>query len=251
MKTRWLLPLSGFVLVGFLGYACQQAPTAEGIVSTTEDGASLSPSGRKAEQHGTSMVRLANALPGSAGLEVLRDSVSLVANVPFGGVSPYVQVADNTVRFTFRNAKGTTIVEESDQRLQDGVRYTLVALSNRSGGTSIRVIRDDLVPDDGRARIRVIHAAPALDDVAVAMTGANDPLFANLDYGGAAGVKDVEPTTAGFTFRRELGGPAVLAVRSMGLTAGTAYTFILTSRPDGALMAISFSDTGTGGTTPR
>lgn len=244
MRARWLLPLSGFLFVGFLAYACQQAPTSSAIVSMTDDGASLSPSGRQAKQHGTSMVRLANALPGSAGLEVLRDSVSLVANLPFGGVSPYVQVADNTIRFTLRSAGATAVIADSDQRLEDGARYTLVALSDRSGGTTLRVIRDNLIPDEGRARVRVIHAAPGLDDVAVAMTGARDPLFANLMYGGEAGFKDVTPTTAGFTFRRELGGAPVLTLRSMGLTAGTAYTFILTSRPDGAVMAISFSDSG-------
>lgn len=251
MRTRWLLPLSGLLFVGFLAYACQQAPTADAIVSMTENGSSLSPSGRKAQQHGTSMVRLANALPGREGLEVLRDSVSLVANVPFGGVSPYVEVADNTIRFMLRRSGSPAMVANADHRLQDGLRYTVVALADRNGGTTMRVIRDDLVPDEGRARVRVIHAAPALDDVAVAMTGATDPLFANLEYGGDAGFKDVAPTTAGFTFRRELGGPPVLALRSMGLTSGTAYTFILTSRPNGQLMAISFSDAGASGSPPN
>ncbi|MES3034332.1 MAG: DUF4397 domain-containing protein [Gemmatimonadota bacterium] len=244
MRTRWLLPLSGFLFVGFLTYACQQAPTSEAIVSLTEDGASVSPSGRNAEQHGVAMVRLANALPGSTGLEVLRDSTSLVTNVPFGGVSPYEEVSGSMTRFRLRHGGTTAIIAESEQRLQDGLRYTLVALPDRNGGTTMRVIRDDLVPGEGRARVRVIHAAPGLDDVAVAMTGASDPLFANVDYGGEAGFKDVAPTTAGFTVRRELGGPPVLALRSMGLAAGTAYTFILTSRPDGQLMAISFSDAG-------
>ena len=211
------------------------------MVSTVGDRRSISPSTAAARRAGVSMVRFVNAMPGSPALELLQDSTSLFANVVFGAVSPYKQVRDDspllTLRGTQPRAEATT-----REKLHGGSRYTVVALPDRIGGMSLRVIKDQLMPDSGKARVRLIHAAPQLDQIAVAMTGQRDPLLADVAFGAEAGFHDIVPVTAGFLVRSESLGKPLVRMPSIALNAGTAYTFILTARSNGELAVISFSD---------
>jgi hypothetical protein len=51
----------------------------------------------------------------------------------------------------------------------------------------MRILRDEVVPDSGNARIRVINASPGIKDADVALQGQKDPLFSDLDYAADAG----------------------------------------------------------------
>ena len=241
MRRRLVLPAIGLLLFALLAYACNSRTSEAAVVSTVGDSRSISASTAAARRARVSMVRFVNAMPGSPALELLQDSTSLFANVVFGAVSPYKQVHDDSPILTLRGAQPRALATHREQ-LRDGNRYTIVALADRSGGMSLRVIRDQLLPDSGKARVRLIHAAPHVDRIAVAMTGHRDPLFADVEFGAEAGFRDILPSTAGFLVRGESQGKPLVRMPSMALTAGTAYTFILTARPNGELAMISFSD---------
>lgn len=241
MKGRLVLPAIGLLLVSLLAYACNSRTSEAAVVSTIGERRSISASTGAARRAGVSMVRFVNAMPGSPSLELLQDSTSLFANVVFGAVSPYKQVRDDSPLLTLRRARSQADVTRREQ-LRDGSRYTVIALSDRVGGLSLRVIRDQLLPDSGKARVRLIHAAPQLDRIAVAMTGQRDPLFADVAFDSESGFRDIVPGTAGFMVRNESQGKPLVRMPSMALSAGTAYTFILTARPNGELAVILFSD---------
>ncbi len=241
MTRRIILPAIGLLLVILLAYACNSRTSEAAVISTVGDSRSISASTGAARRAGVSMVRFVNAMQGSPALELLEDSTSLFANVVFGAVSPYKQVRDDSPMLILRATKPRAEATRREQ-LRDGSRYTVVALSDRIGGMSLRVIRDQLAPDSGKARVRLIHAAPQLGHIAVAITGQRDPVFADVAFGSEAGFRDIAPVTAGFLVRRESRGEPLVRMPSMALKAGTAYTFILTARSNGALAMILFSD---------
>ena len=241
MRRRFVLPAVGLVLCALLAYACNSRTSEAAVVSTVGGMRSISASTAAARRAGASMVRFVNAMPGSPALELLQDSTSLFSNVVFGAVSPYKQVRNDSPTLTLRGTQPYAVSAHREE-LHDGHRYTIIALADRHGGVSLRVIEDRLIPDSGKARVRVIHAAPNVDQIAVAMTGARDPLFADVAFGAEAGFRDILPATAGFLVRSESQGTPLVRMPSMALNAGTAYTFILTARPNGGLAMISFSD---------
>ncbi len=245
MNSRMILPASGLMMVSLFASACS-GKSESAIESKTADSTTTSPSAASADRQGTSMVRFVNAMPGSAPLDMMGDSTSLFSNVAFGDVSQFKEVRDNLVKFTVHAGSSTAALATNNETLADGNHYTIVAMSDREGGVSMRVIRDDLVPEGGKARVRVIHAAPGLDDVSLTLTGQRDALFNDVDYGSEAGFKDVAPVTTGFTVRKAEGNRSLLTQKSMAMNAGTAYTFVLAAKPNGSLTTIAFSDSATG-----
>ena len=241
MKRRLVLPATGLMLVALLAYACNSGMPRAPALTPGRHMRSIVASTGAAHRTGVRMVRFVNAMPGSPALELLQDSTSLFANLVFGAVSPFKEVRDDSQLLTLRGAQPhaeATLREE----LHDGDRYTVVALSDRIGLMSLRVIRDEPMPDSGKARVRLIHAAPHLDHITVSMSGERDPLFADVAFGAIASVRDVAPGTAGFVVRSVAQGAPLVRLPSMILRAGTRYTFLLTARPNGQLAILSFSD---------
>lgn len=229
--------IAGLMLAG-----CAQKPTSDAIASSSEGRTSVSRSGESAAANGAAMVRFVNAVPGSPAMAIARDSSVLFRNAAFGAVSPYMELSGGAVRLHLRSAGLPDAVAALDASLGDGRRYTIVAHADSGGVLRLGLVRDDLVPDEGKARLRVVNAVPGTNDLGIAIDGREELVLSDVDYAGDASVADLEPTTAGFTVRRKDERATVLAVKSMGLVAGTAYTFIIAASPRGELVAIAFSD---------
>lgn len=233
--------VSGALVLSLLA-ACGQNPTRDPIASSSSGRTSVSRSGESAAAHGAAMVRFVNAVPGSLPMAIAHESVVLFRNAAFGAVSPYLEVTGGVVALHLRSAGLPDAVAQIRAPLDDGQRYTLVAHADSAGVLRLGLVRDDLVPDAGKARLRVINAVPGTDDLGVAVAGREELLLPDVDYGAEASIADVEPQTAAFAIRRKDERATVLAVKSMGLVAGTAYTFVIASSPRGELVAIAFSD---------
>jgi len=208
-------------------------------------GASASPSADMASARGTSMVRFVNAIPGSGPLAVVSDSVELFGAVKSLDVSPYREVGDNVKKFSLRGAGEAGQLDANREAMRDGGRYTMYAVSDRDGGASLRIVRDDLTPEPGKARIRVLHAAAGVDDVDVRMEDQKDALFDDVSYGDEAGFKDIMPVSTSFVVRKADGSRDIQTVKRMDLKAGTAYTILLTTKRGGGLNVNTFSDSMT------
>ncbi len=242
MLNLRILPLGAAVLLG-----CSGAQTKTPVVTNSDEGKSTSASGDAAAKRGTSFVRFVNALPGSGAVVMTADTRDLFGGTAYQAVTPYMEMGDNVSIFSLRAPGTGAELATNSETMTDGYRYTIVALSDEKGGASLRVLRDELVPDSGKARLRMIHAAPGLEDVDFVAQGWKDPVFNNISYSTEAGFKDVDPVTATFEIRKDKGGARLVTVPKMVLTAGRSYTIILTGISPDKLSLITFDDTVTPG----
>jgi hypothetical protein len=223
---------------------CADTRTDRPVVSDTEAGRSVSPAGDSAAARGMSMVRVVNAAGVEKSFTVTADGQPLFPSVAPKGVTEYTEVHDNVVNFDLRESPGDSSVADNSEVMRDGVRYTVVALPKEDAGYALRVLRDELVPATGKARVRLINAAPRTEDVDLALVGVTDPIVDDVRFGTEAGFKDVDPTGSSALELRVGGKPARAgALTNVQLAAGRAYTVILVRNAKGQLETITFDDT--------
>jgi hypothetical protein len=233
------------------------AQTDKPVATTTTRGTSTSPSGDAADTRGTSQVRLVSALPAAQRIDLASENGVVFSAVPYKTVTPYKELTDNAAKFSIRSAGATSeTLADNNEAMADGHRYTLVALPEEKGkGAQLKAFRDEVVPDAGKAKVRVIHAAPNFGEVDVQFAGQKDALFEDIDFGHEAGYKEVDPQSGTLQLRRD-GGENAKAVKvidagRMQFEAGRAYTLVVAganpARPD----VIKFVDEPMGGQTPN
>jgi hypothetical protein len=177
----------------------------------------------------TSMVRMVNALPNMDGLQVTSDDRAVFSGVDYKAVTQYQQIDETFARFRLQSGNSDTTIATNNELLIDGSRYTIVALPQEDGGVRLRVLKDELTPDEGKARFRVIHAVPNAGEVDVLLTGSDEPIFDNLNYGNEGGFKDVDPGNTTVTIRTDEGKRQVVK-QQMNFVAGHAYTMVITTK---------------------
>ena len=237
------LSVGGYCLAVAILAGCAGAKTKTPVVSASSDGKTVSESGDSAAKRGKSLVRFVNALPDQS-LDLTTEDRATFVNVGFKDVTPFTEIGDNLVKFRIRANDGDSVLAENNETMVDGSRYTVIAMAGENGKVILRVVRDELLPEAGKARIRLIQATPGLSDVDVALSGQKDLVFDNVKYGTEAGYKDVTPATATIEFR--LGDPphvtVPLRLKSMSLTAGKAYTLVLVAGQPRGIQTIAFND---------
>ena len=226
---------------GCLALACSPSKTKEPVETTSEAGKSTSPSGVAADRRGTTFVRVVNAVPGKAQVDVVADDRVLFSNVSYQDVTDYQELKDNVARFAVRPAGLDSVLADNREVMGDGARYTLVALPQKDGGITLRALRDELATEADKTKIRVINAVPRQEDVSVVVQGMDEPLFEGIAPGIEAGYKEVQPTTATLVIKAKSGAPLV-RVERMQLDAGHAYTIVLTGNAGGKVEAVRFDD---------
>jgi hypothetical protein len=228
--------------------ACGRSRTEGPVTTRTPEGKSVSPSGTAAASQGKSMVRLVNALANRSPVSLMADDSTLFTGVEPKAVTPYKEIKDNVVDFKLRGPADSTIAN-NHETMTDGARYTVVALPNDDAtGVRLRVLRDEVVPDAGKARVRLINATAGDHKVDLAVQGSRDALFSGVRRGVEAGYKDVDPTKATLEVRSDQRGTRPVTIKNLDLHAGRAYTIVLVDRKSGGMDAITFDD-ATAGTT--
>ena len=229
------------------------AQTDKPVATTTTRGTSTSPSGDATDSRGTSQVRFVSALPAAQRIDLSSENGVVFSAVPYKTVTPYKELTDNAAKFSIRSAGATSeTLADNNEAMADGHRYTLVALPEEKGkGAQLKAFRDEVVPDAGKAKVRVIHAAPNFGEVDVQFAGQKDALFEDIDFGHEAGYKEIDPQSGTLQLRRD-GGENAKAVKvvdagRMQFEAGRAYTLVVAgsnpARPD----VIKFVDEPMGG----
>jgi hypothetical protein len=167
----------------------------------------------------------------------------LVSDAAYKTVSSYQELRDRRVTLRVRVAGTDRVLAIHPAIMEDGYRYTIVAYPGDRGEPRIQVLRDELLPNAGKARIRVINAAPGLGIAAVALQGQPGSLFDNATAPVEARYRDINPTLGALEVRSDVRGQRPLQLRDLQLVAGRAYTVVLVGRGTGRLDAISFDDT--------
>jgi Domain of unknown function (DUF4397) len=236
----------GAALALTLGLGCGGGRTDRAVVTRADDKSSVSPAGTDVANRGKSLVRLVNALSLGKRIDVSGDDRTVFTNVEYRAVTAYHEIGDNLVTFRLRAAGGDSVLGDNTQAMADGSRYTIVAMPGVHGDPVLLFLRDEVVPDAGKARIRVINAAPDIGTVDVAFLGEKLPLFGGVKYASEAGYKDIAPGTMTIDIRSDLKTRKPIQLKDRRFEAGKAYTIVLAGWGTSGIDSITFDDTEAG-----
>ena len=224
-----------------LAVACNKD---DAVIKTTSNGeTNLSASADSADARGHSMVRIVNA--GNSGKDValqLGDQ-TLFDDVKAASVTDYREVAANLAKFSARapGAGDTVTLAQNDQILMDGNRYTVFLIAEDLSRNTLRIVKDEVIPDSGMTRIRVVHAAPGGPELDVSLAGSQDKLFSGINFKSEAGYKDIDPAKVVLEVRAKDEAKVLLRIPAMDLKKGTATTVVITGASK--LAFFKFTDT--------
>lgn len=196
------------------------------------------------EDRSKAQIRLVNASIDHAALDLYDDQGRrLRAGVAFGGDAAYAEVDPADADLDLRRAGSPTPLTSTAPALAEGKRYSLVAYA--AGGTLATALVDDnaSAADSGRARLRVLNAAPDAGALDVYLTTAGaeladaEPLHANTPAGGSSALATVDAT--GWRLRvTKAGDPSDLRLDLPALTLASreVATLVLTPGAGGVLV---------------
>jgi hypothetical protein len=145
-------------------------------------------------------VRLAQLSPDMTGLMISISSVADPSQVimlpvePYGALSAYQRVEPGDYVVTVRAANATTPIVSSALKAEAGASYTL-ASTGSADQRALAVFTDDLTaPPAGRARVRVINAAPPAPVLDVRGPGGS-PFSTGLPLSQVSGYRTVDAGT--------------------------------------------------------
>lgn len=214
-------------------------------VKTASAGESnTSPSADSANARGHSMIRVVNAANNGQDVAVRLGDITVFGDVKPGVATDYSETATNIAHLSVRvgSAVDGMMVAEKDRVLMNGNRYTVFLIQEDSNKHALRVIRDDVIPDSGKARIRVIHAAYNAPELDVTIAGSKGKLFSGANFKREAGYADVVPGTVTLEIRGK-DEPMVLAtVPRLALKRSTSTTVVVTGATASKLKYFTFTD---------
>jgi hypothetical protein len=211
--------------------ACGGGTDSSPIKTTSSGQTQVSPAADSVASRGHSLVRVVNAVSTDKSVNVQLGDRTLFAEVRAGGVTDYAEVETNLAQFSVLAAGSTggTMLAQTDRILLDGNRYTIFVISQDVSQQALRVVRDDVIPDSGKARLRLIHAAPGGPEFDVQPTGSTEKIFSGVDFLGEAGPADLSPVASLALELRAAGEPRLLMkMPAVELRRGTTTTVVVT-----------------------
>jgi uncharacterized protein DUF4397 len=233
---------TGGLALALIAACAGSSKTKEPVVSTSGGKTAVSEAGTTVAKRGKSLVRVVNAIPGERTVDITTDDRTVFYDVGYRTVTPYTEIGDNVVKFRLLGGGPDSVWADNTETLMNGTRYTIVALPGKDGGGRLTVLTDDVVPAQGKARLRVVNAAPILTEVNVKFAGQKEPVFKQIGYGAAAGFHELDPVKAVIVFDRVDPAGTVLRTPRLGLEAGRSYTIVLSGAAAGALKSIMVTD---------
>jgi hypothetical protein len=200
--------------------------------------------GPAASASATAKVRLVNARPGSAAvsLKVVEGSSAppTFGDAAYGQVTPYVKVPPGSAQIGISGLPSSADASKAQvtQQLEDGHSYTAIALALGSKGYQIQVYRDGR-GRGGKARLRVIHAAPELGSPNVRL--GQRTIAEKLAFKDATPYLSIAPGSYALSVVRP-GSSSAVFTKEVSLSAGAATTAIVTGSGGAPTMLISATD---------
>lgn len=214
--------------------ACQQRPAADAPVTTTSPaGQSTAPAAAEADQRNNALVRVVQAIPAEATLDIYADTNRIFNALAFRTVSPYQEVAGNSYTFTLRPA-GLSQAEplaSNQESVEGGEHYTLFVLPGEGAAASLHVVADEHVaPSSQQAQVRIVQGSGDAGAIDVYAAGRNTPIFTDVEFQEVTGYQAVEPFTGSLELRPTGEPQAMLTVPDVSFQPGRSYTVVLVGR---------------------
>lgn len=242
-----------FVTLAFLAVfaaACggNQATSNQSVTTTTNStsGAnSVAPPAKEVESRKNVLVRVAHLIPGAPNVDLFVDNTKTFDNATYKRVSPYKEIPEGAHKYYLRQAGQDTAqpLAEQDERTSDaGAHYTVLAVpTSIVGRPSLKILKDDYAaPANGKAKVRVIHAALGTGDIDVVANGVSESLFDNISFAGDDDYEQINPLNGTLEVRLEGKNIAVATLPNTVFEAGKLYTIFVVGQPTGAARVEAF-----------
>lgn len=219
-----------------MSVACSGSRTAQtSSVETSGAGQGTAPSSKVAKQADVALVRFVN------GTTTDKD-LAFGDTIPFPGVgdrdiTAYKQLPAERHDFKLyaKNDKMTVLATNSEG-LSAGKHYSILAVSERDGESSLNAISDDLTPPDpGKAKVRVINLAPGAENVDLYVQGKTSPIISGAGLDHPTDYKDVDPSDSSLAVRHGMNKRNSAVIKDFKIEAGKLYTVLVFQNKDGKL----------------
>jgi hypothetical protein len=237
------LLLSTVTVITLAATGCGRETERATRTATEEGQISTAPAGTRVGERDRALVRFVNADPGQQSLDLWFGEHQAFSSVAYKTVTPYAEIPSERREFRMRPAGQSTDLATNSEGLSAGMRYTLVAMRSEDGSSRLIAVTDDLTPpEEGRAKVRVINAAPAAGALdVVAANRPEDEIFDSVNFSTATSWEEIEPAAGALTIRRGDQERAAAGMRVANLQPGRLYTIVVTGQR-GALDTIRIED---------
>jgi hypothetical protein len=149
-------------------------------------------------------LRAVHASPGAPAVDLLIDGQPFVQNLTFGSASDYAPLPEGeyTLQIVPTGGAAENAVAETDLEVDAGQAYIVAAMNplNEIELNDFEVNLDAVEP--GKARVRVIHAAPGAEEVDIAITG-GDELFGGVGEGDTTDYEEINAGTYSLDIKKD------------------------------------------------
>lgn len=150
---------------------------------------------------GSYRLRLINASPDFASLDLYLDSTLSITGTAFGSASAYVTSGTTSVTTALAATGSSSYAASTSRSITAGRDYTMVAYGWSSGLKTQLFADAETAANSGETKLRIIHAATDAGSIDVYLTGEADslssssPLNASVGAGNATGYTAVKAGT--------------------------------------------------------
>lgn len=243
IKHARAVGLLAFILfLTFVVTGCANKTTKEATETRGGGQASAAPSGEQAKQVDRALVRFVNAT--ATPKDLYFGDAAVVHGAAFRAATPYRELPAERHDFKLFAAGNTSeVLATNSEGLTAGKHYTILAVDQKDGKPALNAINDDLAePSAGRAKVRVINAAPALADVDLYGADRKSALISGAGFNHATDYKDIEPTTTELVVRDAANKHRQAVLQNVRLEAGKLYTLLVVGGKGAHLTAETIED---------
>jgi hypothetical protein len=229
-----------------LGAGCSRTDTRSASQGEASREAATSP-----KTTGTAFVRYVSALDAHSNTDLYFGDLRLFSTTGAETLAGYKQVPAERRDFALRQAgrPDGMEIEKNSEGLGDGKHYTVVAYEDKNSKPVLRVFNDDeSAPAAGKAKVRLIHAAPEVEPVSLFVAGHKDKLAGDSRFSEASTWQQVDPVTGKMDVRTGDNKSGVRTVVPLDrIEAGKLYTFVVEGGPKSGqkLHVVDFVDAPT------
>jgi hypothetical protein len=187
---------------------------------------------------GVALVRYVSAVDAHSATDLYFGDLKLFSTAGAEQPTGYKQVPAERRDFILREAgkPDGMEIEKNSEGLSEGKHYTVVAWEDEDGKPVLRAFNDDeSAPDAGKAKVRIIHAAPKMEPVSLYAPGHKDKIAGESRFSAASTWQEVDPINGPLMIRagNDKNG-AHAEVPAGGIEAGKLYTFVVQGGPKSA-----------------
>lgn len=222
------------VTVGTLA-ACDHAETSSTapVTTTSPAGTSTAPSAAAADRREEALVRVVNAIPAGAPVDIYAGDLTVFDNLTYKSVTTYRALDGKRYMFAVRPAgqPNAKPLSSNTEGLDDGEYYTVFALPGEGHAAHLRVVQDMMAPPGaGKARLRVIHGGAEAGEVDIYATGSPAALFDGVDFQSVTDYEDIDPVNGDIEIRAEGQAAPLVKAPAVQIEAGKFYTLVIVGR---------------------